>query len=59
MDNRPVHALKTQPLSTFRYPLVPPFSGSSPVVPAKMLAAKELQTADDGALALTPNGQRA
>jgi hypothetical protein len=25
----------------------------------KMLAAKELRTADDGALALTPNGQRA
>jgi hypothetical protein len=33
MDNGLRRALKTQPLSTRRYPLEPPFSGSSPVAP--------------------------
>jgi hypothetical protein len=33
MDRRLRRALKTQPLSTRRYPLEPPFSGSSPVAP--------------------------
>jgi hypothetical protein len=33
MDNGFQHTLKTQPLSTRRYPLEPPFSGSSPVAP--------------------------
>jgi hypothetical protein len=34
MDHGLRRALKTQPLSTRRYPLEPPCSGSSPVVPA-------------------------
>jgi len=38
MDNGFQHTLKTQPLSTRRYPLEPPFSGSSPVAPTICLS---------------------
>jgi len=37
MDHGLRRALKTQPLSTRRYPLEPPFSGSSPVAPTTRL----------------------